>query len=151
MKKRMSILLAVVLVFSLAACGSTETDEGTGMAEEKQNEIADTSETETNDDSQQVGEAKSESKEMTLESSASNTLIVYFSESGNTETIANYIHDEIGGDMVKIVPVVEYPHVYEELADYAKAEQDHDERPIFEDLGVDPTSYQTVFIGYPIW
>ncbi|MBQ7433287.1 MAG: hypothetical protein IJV50_07520, partial [Lachnospiraceae bacterium] len=46
---------------------------------------------------------------------------------------------------------VEYPHVYEELADYAKAEQDHDERPIFEDLGVDPTSYQTVFIGYPIW
>lgn len=53
--------------------------------------------------------------------------------------------------MVKIVPTVEYPHVYEELADYAKAEQDNDERPEFEDLGVDPTSYQTVFIGYPIW
>lgn len=106
MKRVTSILLSLLLVVSLTACGSTE-------------------------------------------SGASDTLIIYFSESGNTETIANYIHDEIGGDMVQIIPTAEYPHVYEELADYAKAEQDNNERPAFEDLGVDPTSYQTVFIGYP--
>ncbi len=82
---------------------------------------------------------------------AGKTLIVYFSESGNTETMANYIHDAIGGDMVKIVPTVKYPEVYEELADYAKAERDNNERPKFNDLGVDPTEYETVFIGYPIW
>ncbi|MBR2594060.1 MAG: flavodoxin [Firmicutes bacterium] len=79
------------------------------------------------------------------------TLIIYFSESGNTEKMAGYIHDEIGGDMVRIVPAVKYPEVYEELADYAKAEQDNNERPKFNDLGLDPSQYETVFIGYPIW
>ena len=36
-------------------------------------------------------------------------------------------------------------------ADQAKKERDDNTRPAFEDLGVDPTSYKTVFIGYPIW
>ena len=30
-------------------------------------------------------------------------------------------------------------------------QRDNDERPEFEALELDPTSYDTVFIGYPIW
>ena len=49
--------------------------------------------------------------------------------------------------MVQIIPTAEYPHVYEELADYAKAEQDNNERPAFEDLGVDPFNLRPVGKG----
>ncbi|MBR1707449.1 MAG: flavodoxin [Clostridia bacterium] len=152
MKRVTSILLALLLVLPLAACGVTESGANTSAAEQNDNtEITSAGSDETT--GTPATEASSESTEGTqrTDSRASDTLIVYFSESGNTDTIANYIHDEIGGDMVQIIPTVEYPHVYEELADYAKAEQDNDERPTFEELGVDPTSYQTVFIGYPIW
>ncbi|MBQ6559713.1 MAG: NAD(P)H-dependent oxidoreductase, partial [Erysipelotrichaceae bacterium] len=81
----------------------------------------------------------------------SDTLIVYFSWSNNTETMANYIHEQIGGDIERIVPVDAYPDNYNETADLAKAQQDNDERPQFEALAYDPTTYDTVFIGYPIW
>ena len=81
----------------------------------------------------------------------SDTLIIYFSWSNNTETMANYIHDAIGGDIERIVPVFAYPENYNDTADVAKAQQDNDERPEFEALELDPTSYDTVFIGYPIW
>ena len=79
------------------------------------------------------------------------TLIVYFSASGNTEKMAAYIHEIIGGDMVELTPVVAYPTEYNALADYAKKEQNQDLRPSFEALDVDPTKYEAVFIGYPIW
>ena len=35
--------------------------------------------------------------------------------------------------------------------DYAKTEQDNDERPEIKDIDVDMTKYDTVFIGYPVW
>lgn len=79
------------------------------------------------------------------------SLIIYFSESGNTETIANYIHEEIGGDIVRIIPTVKYPETYNELADYAKIERDNGERPTFNTLEVKPEDYDVIFIGYPIW
>ena len=69
----------------------------------------------------------------------------------SVEWIANIIHDRVGGDLVPIIPSDDYPLEYDDLADYAKEEADNEGRPAFEDLGVDPASYETVFIGYPIW
>lgn len=56
-----------------------------------------------------------------------------------------------GGEIVQIIPAEDYLLVYDDAADQAKKERDDNTRPAFEDLGVDPTSYKTVFIGYPIW
>lgn len=38
----------------------------------------------------------------------SGILIVYFSATGNTAELANYIHDRIGGDLVEIQPEIPY-------------------------------------------
>ena len=130
MKKWIILLISTVLTLTLGACSTKEN------TEENEIETIDVIE-ENNNEIEEEHEDK--------------TLILYFSESGNTEVIGNEIHEQIGGDIVKIVPVVEYPHVYEELADYAKAERDNDERPAFQDLGVDPREYDVVFLGYPIW
>ena len=67
------------------------------------------------------------------------------------EWIARTIQENVGGDLVPIIPSEDYPLEYDALVDYAKQEANQDGRPAFEDLGEDPTSYKTVFIGYPIW
>ena len=69
----------------------------------------------------------------------------------SVEWIANIIHDNVGGELIPIIPSEEYPLEYEALADYAKKERDDGGRPAFENLSIDPAGYDVVFIGYPIW
>ena len=97
------------------------------------------------------GQSGNESGQSGSDDTESKPLVVYFSWSGNTEKLANLIHDKVGGDIVKIVPTVAYPTVYEELADYAKDERDQDKRPAYNDLNVNMDDYKVVFVGYPIW
>ena len=81
-------------------------------------------------------------------------LTVYFSVSGNTEKLANTIHENAGGDIVRIEPVNAYPKddyrnkSFTELAQTEKSEQ---ARPEIKDLDVNMDEYDTIFIGYPIW
>ena len=69
----------------------------------------------------------------------------------SVEWIANIIHDNVGGELIPIIPSEDYPLEYEALADYAKKERDNGGRPAFENLSIDPASYDVVFVGYPIW
>lgn len=77
-------------------------------------------------------------------------LVVYFSETGNTQKLAKLISDEIGGDFRRIETVKPYPKG-QELFDYTKKERDEDARPELKDLDVNMDDYDVVFVGYPIW
>lgn len=139
MKRIIAILLAVMLVVSLAACAGSSTNE---TAAEK---------TDSNTEQTQTATTSDNTADNNTVSSGGKTLIVYFSWSNNTDTMANYIHDKIGGDMERIEPVEAYPENYEETADLAKAQRDNNERPAFKTLQYNPEDYDTIFIGYPIW
>ncbi len=81
-------------------------------------------------------------------------LTVYFSVSGNTERVANAIHDVAGGDIVKINPVNSYPvddYHNQEFTDLAQREKNENARPEIQDMNINMDEYDTVFIGYPIW
>ena len=82
---------------------------------------------------------------------AGNVLIVYFSETGNTETVANIIHDNVGGDIVKLETTNAYPSNYDELVDYAQQEQQDDARPELSTAIENIEQYDTIFLGYPNW
>ena len=82
---------------------------------------------------------------------SSKVLVVYFSQSGNTQKLAKLISDRVGGDFVKIETVQTYPTEYNELADFAKNERDNNIKPELKDLEIDIDDYDTIFIGYPIW
>ena len=69
----------------------------------------------------------------------------------SVEWMANVIQDNIGGDIAKIIPVEDYPLAYNDTADAAKKETDKELHPAIQPLNVDPTTYKTVFIGYPLW
>lgn len=85
-----------------------------------------------------------------LDIDAERTLVVYFSETGNTQKLAKEISDQVGGDFKRIEPVVPYPSG-SELFDYTEAERDNDERPELKDLDINIEDYDTIFVGYPIW
>ena len=109
-----------------------------------------------NSDSPSVGINDSIVNEDEKEGSASTNLdsdkvlVVYFSHGGNTKKLAKEISDQVGGDFRRIEPVNAYPEG-DELYDYTEQEQADDARPEIQDLNIDMSKYDTVFIGYPIW
>lgn len=144
MKKAISIFTAVFMAFSLSACGNNSGNSDTASA--ANNTVSDTNAAE-------IIDTKSDTetqKDQPDNGGNSDILIVYFSETGNTEILAELIHEQVGGDMFRIEPVTPYPQE-EELFDYTKAEQDNDERPEISGSVENMEQYDTVFIGYPIW
>lgn len=98
---------------------------------------------------QQSDNTSVENNESDLE--AGNVLMVYFSQTGNTETVANIIHDNVGGDIVKLETTEAYPSDYDELVDYAQQEQQEDARPELSTVIENIEQYDTIFLGYPNW
>ena len=163
MRKITALALAALMVISLSACGSStnsspDTTETSSQAQQSNTKNI----TENNADAEINSEntvSDKQNKVLILYFSANNTKDVDAVSSATTmidgassvQWIADIIHDTAGGDLVPIIPSEDYPLGYNELADYAKKEQSDGGRPAFEDLGVDPASYDTVFIGYPIW
>lgn len=80
-----------------------------------------------------------------------NILVLYFSMSGNTETVANFIHDEVGGDIIKLETTQEYPENYNDLVDYAQEEQRDNARPELATTIDNIDDYDIIFLGYPNW
>lgn len=78
------------------------------------------------------------------------TLVLYFSMSGNTETVANFIHDKVGGDIMRLETVQTYPSDYNDLVDYAQEEQKENKRPELK-TKINIDEYDTIFLGYPNW
>ncbi len=80
-----------------------------------------------------------------------NILIIYFSHSGNTRTIAEQIHSRIGGDIVELKTVQPYPDDYNTTVDLAQKEKKEHARPAITTELPDLAKYDTVFLGFPSW
>jgi len=78
-------------------------------------------------------------------------LVVFFSHTGHTRKIAEMIHDQVGGDLVEIQPVVPYPSDYEAVKAQAMREQTSGFRPALKGRIANFDSYRVIFLGYPIW
>jgi len=78
-------------------------------------------------------------------------LVAYFSWSGNTREIARQIHQETGGDMFEIVPVIPYPADNDEAHSIARRERDSGARPALKTHVQDMRQYDTILLGFPVW
>lgn len=144
MKKLIALLLSLMLVFSLAACGNnpqaaeTEPATSTPVSEETQEP-----------------ETLEETEAADTESTGGKTLVVYYSASGNTENVSNVIAKTLGADLFELEPVEPYSN--DDLNwtnDDSRVTREHeneDERDVeLVSATVDNWSeYDTVFIGYP--
>lgn len=82
---------------------------------------------------------------------AQKTLVVYFSWSGNTRTIAHQIQDFTQADIFEIIPEVPYSTNYQTCVDQAKKEKNDHARPAIKGVMPNVADYDLIFIGYPNW
>ena len=81
----------------------------------------------------------------------SKILIVFYSHSGNTRKIAECIQQNTQGDLFEIEPVSDYPTSYNTVVEQAKKEIQRGFRPEIKAMPEGFESYDTVFVGSPIW
>lgn len=152
MKPLFSLLTAAVLAVSLAACGSSAssaaatpapTTEPTPVPTE-QSAPAESETTETVDSTEEI----------TTDGKA---LVVYYSATGTTERVAQLIADAIGADLFEVEPAEQYTTADLNYSDKnSRVSREHDDESLRDVALVsaevpDWDSYDTVFIGYPIW
>lgn len=78
-------------------------------------------------------------------------LVLFFSHSGNTRSLAEMIHEQVGGDLIEIKTTLPYPQDYDTVVDQAKREQQQNFRPQLATHIDDLNEFSTIFIGYPNW
>ena len=139
MKRIRSAMLAALMLFALAACGTKNEPVTSSGSQGK---------TERTSDSDLTSETK--------------VLVVYFSrigeqynvgtiDKGNTAIVAEMIAEKTGADLYEILPETDYPYTYNALTDIAKKEQSKKARPKIKGELPDVCQYDTVFIGAPVW
>lgn len=161
MKKGIAILMGMMAAVSLTACdsGSTASSGGSDSSSAAESSAAESSSSASSSETvpeEPVSEAEP-SASAGGEDASGGTLVVYFSATGNTEEAAGYIADLTGGDLFELEPVE--PYTSDDLN-----WTDPDSRVVreYEDESLRDTrltvstvenwdSYDTVFIGYPIW
>ncbi len=147
MKKLTALLLSVVLTLGLAACGSktnntpTQTPSDDVSAESIPAQTPDVTAAEESDNTASGGK----------------TLVVYYSASGNTKRVAEYIAEAAGADIFEIVPAEVYTSDDLNWTNSdSRVSREHDDESL-RDVPLTTTEvenwgdYDTVFIGYPIW
>ena len=179
MKHTIKYLLPFLMIAGmLTGCGSQTSENTSSIAAEtaQATEAAETSavteqetQAENTDRSDIVTEAPEENYG---ESTDNNILVVYFTpaensgvdaissatvttwngeEMGAAEVLANMIQHNTDSDMFSIQTAVNYPLDYDELADYAKNEQDNDILPELTSHIDNMEQYDTIFVVYPAW
>ena len=159
MKKALFFILAVLLL-ALTGCGNTTS---TPAAQEANTG----NETQTEKASDPVPNTeKQEASNTTTVSdkeNASGILVIFFSrigeqynvgviDKGNTAIVAEMIAQETGAELFEVLPEEDYyPNTYNELTDVAKKEQNEKARPAYQGELPDLSSYDTIFIGAPVW
>ena len=147
MKKLTALLLSVVFVLSLAACGSVNKPASSTTQPE-------TSVPTEQPESSSTAPAESEPE---TQPETGKTLVVYYSASGNTERVAKDIAKAAGADLFEIVPTEVYTSDDLDWTNPdSRVSREHDDEslrdvPLTTTEVPDWDSYDTVFIGYPIW
>ena len=139
MKKIIFAVLAAVMAISLAACGGSKTSTKTEQTTAPAATVEPTADASINDNSE----------------TADNILVAYFSATGNTRTIAEYIADSAKADIYEIVP--ETPYTDEDLnygnddSRTSTEQNDPSARPAISGTVENMERYDVIFLGYPIW
>ncbi|WP_367180360.1 flavodoxin [uncultured Oscillibacter sp.] len=82
---------------------------------------------------------------------ANSTVVIDGEVLGNTQYMAQVIQRTTNADIYRIEPQTPYPTDHTTLVDQARDEQNQDTRPAIKDSISSFDSYDTIFIGYPIW
>ena len=144
MKKVLSLVLAFTMALTFTACGaggSVEESPSTALSQTENPSPA----------TRPVSTAPAGESAQPNMGTGAGSLVVYFSWSGNTESVANEIQVQTGADIFEIVPAEPYTDDYNTLLDIAQEEQADGARPAIADTVENFDQYDVVYFGYPNW
>ena len=155
-KKLFAVMMACMMASALAACGSTEIDVEEHTVPEPSTTVEPVVETESEAETEKSTSPADTADEATEtepepEDTAATGLVVYFSWSGNTESVALEIQNQSGADTFRLVPAEPYTDDYDALLDIAQEEQRNGVRPAISGSIENFDSYEVVYLGFPNW
>lgn len=83
--------------------------------------------------------------------SGQRALIVYFSPSGNTETLAWLIQKYTNADVAELKPLMLYPRDYKNALEQVKLENELNYLPKLGKFEADVASCPLIYLGFPVW
>ncbi|MDO5568856.1 MAG: flavodoxin [bacterium] len=137
------LIIIVIIVVIILAIGI-----GTTIALNNKNKNQDI------DNNTQNNQENDEPQENQNNTNNNQSIVVYFSATGNTEKIAKYISETLNIDTIEIIPENKYTSDdlnYGNNNSRSNREQnDSNARPTIRNQ-IDVSSYDTIYLGYPIW
>ena len=140
MKKWIALLAVVALTLTFVACSSNSSDSTASQSKEAT--------------SAPTEEAK-ESTPAKSDSESGKSIVIYFSATGNTKSVAQHIAAVTGADTYEILAA--QPYTDDDLNwkdDNSRATKEQNDKTVRPEIGsekLDLTAYNTIYLGYPIW
>ena len=78
-------------------------------------------------------------------------LVLYYTQTSNTKTVAQEIATRMGADIEEIVPVMPYDGDFKSTIDRCMEEREEGIVPEIKPITADISQYDLIFIGYPVW
>lgn len=85
------------------------------------------------------------------EGTAPKYLVVYYSQTGTTQQVAQEIARRLDADTLRIDVEQPYSGTYDETIERCKKEMSNGELPKLKGFDTDFADYDVIFLGYPIW
>ena len=85
------------------------------------------------------------------EAPKSKVLVLYYSQTSNTKTVAQEIANKLGADIEEIVAVNPYDGDFEATINRCMQEREKGTKPEIKPIAANLADYDTIFIGYPVW
>lgn len=155
-KKLTAIFLTAILAVGLiTGCGTSNSGQPVSDSDNKATNESETEAEKAETDSETAAEEIVEDASAATESGK--TLVVYYSATGTTKSVAETVAELTGGELFEIEPKEIYTS---EDLDWTKKDsrvsREHDDESLRDVELVSVTvdnwdSYDTVYIGYPIW
>jgi flavodoxin len=82
---------------------------------------------------------------------AQKKLVLYYSETGSTKTVAEELQKQLNADIEAIEAVKPYSGNFQETMQRGQREMQSGETPALKPLKSKTADYDVIFIGYPIW
>ena len=78
-------------------------------------------------------------------------LIVYFSYTGNTKSIAEKIKAKLNSDILELKPVIPYSTDYDKVVNDEQNQEASEYIPEIQKIDVDLSKYSKIILGFPTW
>lgn len=82
---------------------------------------------------------------------APKVLVLYYSQTSNTKTVAQEIATKVGADIEEIIPIKPYDGDFQATIERCNQERMQGVKPEIKPIAADLAKYDVIFIGYPVW